>query len=383
MKEIGKKSFVSLIMLSLLLTAVISCFYGAAAAQAAGSGASSTTEDIMNLKTIKDLGGNTIKVGTKPKGIAAFRGSSVSRMIFFDTTDNVRCKMKGRANDWVKVICPGAYSSSSIVDMESGGLKNPNIEELISLGVDTVFYWKDLPEPTKKMQDAGIHVYAPSIAGVTSSTVDEWLDLLKEDMMMHAYILGDAKSIKKAKKWVDYTYKKVNFVVSRTKKLTDAQKPTVYCVRQQDDGLQCFCQGSNFSMLAEAAGAKSVAKDIKGQSGYTVVTMEQVASWNPDYIFMGWMNSGETLMKNEQWAGIKAIKDRNVYIFPCSMTTTDWSYCEECALEVLYTAKILHPTLFKDVDMISEIQNFYKAFYNYDLTKNQAQAMLERKGPGK
>ena len=48
---------------------------------------------------------------------------------------------------------------------------------------------------------------------------------------------------------------------------------------------------------------------------------------------------------------------------------------------MLYLAKTIHPELFGDLDVVREVQEFYKKFYDTNITEKQAQNMLERKGP--
>ena len=47
------------------------------------------------------------------------------------------------------------------------------------------------------------------------------------------------------------------------------------------------------------------------------------------------------------------------------------------ALMLLWTAKIVQPVLFKDVDLISEVQYYYKNFYDYNLSKEEAKKILD------
>ena len=119
--------------------------------------------------------------------------------------------------------------------------------------------------------------------------------------------------------------------------------------------------------------------DTQG-SGFTTVTMEDVIGWDPEYVFMGWLNSTDVLTSNEQWAPVSAVKNGNVYLSPCSMGS-GWEYAQENALDVMYMAKIMHPDLFEDLDIVAKIQEYYQKFWGVDLTDEQAQYMIDRKGP--
>jgi len=44
-------------------------------------------------------------------------------------------------------------------------------------------------------------------------------------------------------------------------------------------------------------------------------------------------------------------------------------------------AQKLYPDLFKDLKMKDEVQTYYKQFYHYELTDNEADNMLHGLGP--
>ena len=48
----------------------------------------------------------------------------------------------------------------------------------------------------------------------------------------------------------------------------------------------------------------------------------------------------------------------------------------EKPLYMLWTAQIVQPEIFNDYDMRTEITDFYKEFYNYDLTEEQLDEIL-------
>ena len=50
--------------------------------------------------------------------------------------------------------------------------------------------------------------------------------------------------------------------------------------------------------------------------------------------------------------------------------------CGDTPLMVKWMAQVVHPELF-DYDMIGEIKDYYKMFYDYDVTDEQAQGILD------
>lgn len=330
--------------------------------------------------TVTDLSGFEVTVEQEPQSIGALLGNSYEHVFFLGAADRVSARMALGTNAWIKVIDP-AFETYQTEDLAAPSCREPNIEELAALGVDTVFYWAGLADQKANMQDAGITVIESNPSGVEFTTVEEWRQLLKDEMNLYAAVLGP-EAQRRADAWADYVDETIDLVLERTADLDEGERPTVYCIRNQEDGLQCFAKSSYFSMMVEAAGGTLVTKDVDTNlSGFTTVTMEDVATWNPQYVFLGWLDDPALLTENEQWASIAAIEDGNVYTLPCSLNSTDWAYYAESPLELLYVAKTLHPELFEDIDLVECTQEFYRTFYGAELSAEQVQAMFDRQDP--
>ena len=50
-------------------------------------------------------------------------------------------------------------------------------------------------------------------------------------------------------------------------------------------------------------------------------------------------------------------------------------------LLIMNMAKILHPDEFEDLDMEEEIMIFYEKFFDYSLTREDAEKILNRENP--
>ena len=121
---------------------------------------------------------------------------------------------------------------------------------------------------------------------------------------------------------------------------------------------------------------------------HTSIDFEQLASWNPEYIFIdhGGMNdrkTAEQILKGaaskELYQSIDAVSSGNMYLVPSG--TFYWDMGIQKILLIEYMAKILHPDLFEDLDMNEKIRNFYSTFFSYDLTEEEAEQILQREDP--
>ena len=53
----------------------------------------------------------------------------------------------------------------------------------------------------------------------------------------------------------------------------------------------------------------------------------------------------------------------------------------EFALQMLWTAKLLHPSRFKDVDMAREAAGFYRRLFGYSMTPTEVSSILSAQPP--
>jgi iron complex transport system substrate-binding protein len=121
--------------------------------------------------------------------------------------------------------------------------------------------------------------------------------------------------------------------------------------------------------IIERGGGQNVAADIKGY--WADISPEQVAAWNPDFIFLG--SSLETYKPDEFYnnphvQAVKAVKEKRVYVFPSNVDWWDYP-APHYVLGILWAAKTLHPDKFADVDMVKVADEFYRKFLGHSFTE--------------
>ena len=80
---------------------------------------------------------------------------------------------------------------------------------------------------------------------------------------------------------------------------------------------------------------------------------------------------------NPNWANIKAVQNKEVYLSPLSpFKWFDRPVGANMIIGVPWTAKVIYPDQYKDIDMIETTKEFYSNFYHYDLSDDEAKQML-------
>ncbi|HEY5410562.1 MAG TPA: hypothetical protein VIJ94_07535, partial [Caulobacteraceae bacterium] len=107
------------------------------------------------------------------------------------------------------------------------------------------------------------------------------------------------------------------------------------------------------------------------------ISAEQIAVWKPDIIIVG--GQDERAQDNPA-AIVPALKGYRIVRNPSGVYQWD-RHGPEFALQLLWTAKLLHPARFKDVDMARETTGFYRRLFGYPMTAQETASILAAEPP--
>jgi iron complex transport system substrate-binding protein len=178
----------------------------------------------------------------------------------------------------------------------------------------------------------------------------------------------------RAQEVAKYYTDKVAAITSVTSSLTDAQKPSVLVLYYNSKNNTVSFNVPPLSWIQTTqvvdAGGNPAWKDSQLGNSWTTVTIEQIAAWNPDDIFIvsyfSPVNDVVTSLKADpQWSELKAVKDGKIFGFATDVYSWDESDTR-WILGLTWMASKLHPDLFPTLDIKSEAQNFYQTLYGMD-----------------
>lgn len=325
------------------------------------------------LKTIKHIDGTELSVPVNVERIGAIYGPSYEALVALGAEDKivVCADVQFKNFPWAQKIFKHISKLPYLKNVHS----SVNLEELESYAPDLVYTF-NRPNELKQLNAAGIS----NIGGLTTSTLSD----TKDQLMVYAEAIGeDAKE--RAQKYADYFDKKLKMVTDITDQIPKEDKPTVYYAGI--DMLTTYGKYSDLSQVITAAGGISVTSELQA-GNHTQINFEQLAEWNPDCIFIdhGGMNEKDTVSeimdgtyKNKKYSAINAVKNQKIYLTPSGVFY--WDMGLQKILLVMYMAKILHPEEFASLDMNQELRDFYSQFYDYNLTKDEANDILNRIDP--
>lgn len=170
--------------------------------------------------------------------------------------------------------------------------------------------------------------------------------------------------------------------------VADAEKPRTLMLYHNDrDGAVAFNVPPMSwiqTEMVEIAGGEPVWADANPGSGWSQVTLEQIAAWDPDQIFIISYFRDPTevvaeLKADANWQALRAVQEDALHAFPGDLYSWDQPD-PRWILGLTWLAGRLHPDLFAGQDMIAEAQAFYETLYNLDADFFQERIVSTFKG---
>jgi len=191
-----------------------------------------------------------------------------------------------------------------------------------------------------------------------------------EDIGVLGKVLGDEKRGAEVVSWFASHEAKI---VARTSKLGANQKPRVLVARISASGEAAWQVPPDSwiqTTMVERAGGLAVWKDANPGSGWATVTLEQIAAWNPDYVFIvdyreNSAKGAEAFRKDGRFASLKAVKSNAVFGFPQDFYSWDQPDTR-WILGFTWLATRIHPELFADISVAQTTRDFFNFMYGLD-----------------
>ncbi|MGI5876200.1 MAG: ABC transporter substrate-binding protein [Dethiobacteria bacterium] len=313
-------------------------------------------------KIITDMAGSEVEITTDIQRVVNLWPASNAAMLCMGAGD----KLVG-TTDFTKKLPWSQFVYPGIVDVPTA---TDNAEELLEIDPDLII--TPTNDVAVNLREAGL----PAI-NLMFSNYDE---------MKRAFaILGDAlgeEYAAKAAAWSELVDNNIAEVSNALGDLAEEDKPIVYYIQgQTNQGLYSSFRGNSIMNDWITYGGGIFASALMGLEG-TEVTAEEVLALNPDIVIIGGPAQHELyeeLMADDAWKDINAVKNNRVYTNPNGLFPWE-RFGMESALQIKFAASVIHPDLYQ-VDMIAEVQDFYREFVGIELTDEQAQNMINGYGP--
>ncbi|MBS7129385.1 MULTISPECIES: ABC transporter substrate-binding protein [Clostridium] len=334
------KKIISLFILGILMsTFVVGC-------------GSNNVESKDNKVTVVDQLGREVELDGTPEKIISSYYISTSLLINLGVQDKlVGIEAKAKTREMYKKV------AKELIDLPAVGTsKEINIEECANLNPDLVIIPTRLKEFIPKFEELKIPVIAIE---------PETLDQFKETVKLIGKAVGKEE---KANKLVNYYDDTISKVKELNKNLTEKQN--VY-LAGSDSVLKTCTSKMYQNYMFEVCGGENVTKELT--DGYwTTISVEELVKKNPDVIYMvGYASySKDDILKDERLKGVNAINNNKVYVFPSTLEAWDYP-TPSSMLGILWLENNLHPDLYSKEDYIKDAKEFYKEFYDIEVSEEE------------
>lgn len=191
-------------------------------------------------------------------------------------------------------------------------------------------------------------------------------EMYVKDFTMLGDIFGNPS---RAQEIIEYYRTSMATVTDRTVNITD--KPDVlFLYHSVRDGVAAFNippEGWIQTSMVQMAGGNPIWIDSQPGKGWSKVSLEQIAAWDPDQIYIvaykeNIQNVVESMENSSEWQEFTAVKNGQLKGFPVDFYSWDQAD-SRWILGLNWLATQIHPQLFSDVDIKDMTRNFYKDLY--------------------
>ncbi|MGI6026180.1 MAG: ABC transporter substrate-binding protein [Candidatus Scatomorpha sp.] len=243
-----------------------------------------------------------------------------------------------------------------------GGKGEMDLEALLAADPDVVIDVGDTKDGIAEDMDS-----LTEQTGIPFVHIDATVETAPEAYRMLGELTGKTEKAEELATWCEETYAMMTDMMAKVD-ADGARKSLLYCLG--DKGLNVIAKGSYHAetinlMSDNLADLPEVVSSGNGNE----VDLEQIMVWNPDVIIFAPDTIYDTVGSDTAWQQLDAISSGNYYKTPYG--PYGWLSSPPSVqryLGMLWLGALLYPD-YCEYDLQSEVTDYYKLFYQCDLTQ--------------
>ena len=273
-------------------------------------------------------------------------------------------------NEQEKKFISKEFKQLPVIGGVVGQGRNINVEMLLKVKPDIVLVWA--------WQEKGINEkFEETFRKLGLPTVYVRLDSITDYPAAFRF-LGDLLDRReRASKLQNYAEKTLKEVSTITTKIPTGKRISVYYA-EGPDGLATERDSSFHVEPLRLAGGRNVHHgEALDHYGLEKISMEQVMLYNPELILVQERDFYAKIYTDPRWKGIKAVKDKRVYLIP--RIPFNWFDRPPSFMRLLglkWLTNSLYPQLYP-LDLVKETKVFYKLFLGITLSDDNLREILK------
>ena len=379
-----KKTLAILLTLTLVLTLFAGCGQTEPAVTEAETVAQTTeapvaetekaeaAEAAAGLRSFTDSTGRTVEVPQTVTKIAI--SGPLTQIYVLPLAGDMLVGVSRRFSDNAKAYIPEEIFNKTEIGQLYGGKGEMDLEALLAVAPDVVIDVGDAKKTIKEDMDS-----LSQQTGIPFVHIDATVATAPDAYRMLGDLIGREE---KAEELASYCQKILDMVNEMMAKVdADGKRKTMlYCLG--DAGINVIAEGSFHAETINTMSQNlAVLEDVVSKGTGNEVDLEQILAWNPEVIVFGPESIYETVGENSAWAAVKAIQDGNYFEEPSG--PYGWLSSPPSVqryLGLLWLGKLLYPD-YAEYDLQEEITEYYKLFYDCNLTDEMYQNLVKNALP--
>lgn len=337
------------IVISLIALLALAC--SAVPVQAAANGDTKVVTDMAGREVaIPNEIGRIVTVGSVPAINSCLLAMGKGSKIVSGLPENVKNR------------CRYEYIfSPNIEDAPAVSMTEPDIEVILGLKPDVIFTGDT--KFADELETSGIPVVCLAFSG----TGEESAERIKKNIQLIGEVFNDTD---RASRIIRYFDEKIDSVNTAASSIPSDKRPRVLYANMKT--LTAPYLSSEWCI--KKAGGIPVSDNGRVSTSYQF-NEEELLKWNPDIIIVLSPDDISRVYDTEEYNGINAVKNKQVYITPSCMGYFGGS-SPEMPIAVKWMASKFYPDRFSEDETNTDITDFYKDFYDYTLSESQLKEIL-------
>lgn len=363
-----KRKGILLLGIGLITLMLVGC--GGKDKQTVDSQTNQTTssEEKNATRIFTDSAGREVEIPNKITKIAP--SGSTAQLVLYTSSPDLLVGLAGPFSKNAKPFIEEKYQKLPEFGQFYGKKANLNIEALSVAAPDVVI---DIGEAKKTVKEDMDKLQEQ--LDIPTVFIEANLSDMPETYEKIGELLGDASQTDQLSAYCEKVLTQAETVRNELK---ESEQKSIYYA-SGNAGLNTNAAGSFHAQVIDQIGAKNAAVgvEITSKGGGTVISMEQLIQWQPDYIVAETKDLYELITTDDSWKELTAVKDRKVYKVP----TAPYNFMGtppsvNQIIGIQWLGQLVYPEKYQ-LDTEKSVEEFYELFYHFKPTSEQIVNVLE------
>lgn len=326
-----------------------------------------SSQEQKATRIFTDSAGRKVEIPKKITKIAP--SGSTAQLVLYTSSPNLLVGLAGAFSANAKPFVEEKYQKLPEFGQFYGKKANLNMEALNAAAPDVVIdigeAKKTVSEDMDKLQDQ---------LGIPTVFIEANLSDMPETYKKIGELLGNTKQTDQLSAYCEKILAKAKTVRNELKE--SEQKSVYYATGNA--GLNTNAAGSFHAQVIDQIGAKNAAENVEivSTGGGTVISMEQLIQWQPDFIIADSKDLYELITTDGSWEELDAVKKEHFYQIP----NAPYNFMSSPPsvnrmIGIQWLGQLVYPEKYQ-IDSQQSVEEFYELFYHAKPTDEQITSIL-------